>query len=184
MLEEQSISGTAAINETMRNSLVPKKLEIFVWRAVQRRIPTRMELDKRGIDLHSTRCTLCDDDHESVDHTLIFCKYAFDLWVRVFSWWGLGNVSDLSINEILRGNNSGSMTTLGKKIWQAIEWVCTYLIWNNRNYKVFRGKSWSIPVAFNEVQVKSFEWISHRLKGKKLDWLSWLNDPSVYLSLT
>ncbi|XP_071692209.1 uncharacterized protein [Rutidosis leptorrhynchoides] len=128
LIEEQSVMGPTNASETMRNRLVPKKLEIFVWRAVQRRLPTRLELDKRGIDLYSTRCPLCDDDLESVEHSLILCKHAYDLWVRVYSWWGLGNVSNLSISEIFCGNNSAGMSTLGKKIWQAVEWVCTYLI--------------------------------------------------------
>ncbi|XP_071702841.1 uncharacterized protein [Rutidosis leptorrhynchoides] len=167
----------------MRNALVPKKLEVFVWRAVQRRLPSRVELDKRGIDLHTIRCPLCDEDLETIDHILIFCKHAYDLWVRVFAWWGLGNVTNLSISEILRGNSSVGMTSLGRTIWQAVEWVFSYHIWKNRNNKVFRGTNWSISVAFNEVQIKSFEWISNRIKKRKLDWLSWVNDPSVYLKL-
>ncbi|XP_071740466.1 uncharacterized protein [Rutidosis leptorrhynchoides] len=150
-IEDHVYSGISQNNETLRNNLIPKKLEIFVWRAIQRRIPTRIELDKRGIDLHSVRCPLCDEDLESVEHTLIFCKHAFDLWDRVFSWWGFGSMTNLSINEILRGNCSTSTTTLGKKIWQAVEWVTSYLIWKNRNNKVFRDTNWNTPVALNEI---------------------------------
>ncbi|XP_071718540.1 uncharacterized protein [Rutidosis leptorrhynchoides] len=170
--------------ETLRNNLVPKKLEVFVWRSLKRRLPTLTELDKKGIDLNSIRCPLCDDDIESIEHTLVFCKHAFDLWSKVYSWWGLGHVSNLSMSEILRGNTLASSSGLGKKIWQAVEWVCAYLIWKNRNNKVFREKCWNISVAFNEVQLKSFEWISLRLKKKKIEWLSWLNDPSVYLRIS
>ncbi|XP_071704291.1 uncharacterized protein [Rutidosis leptorrhynchoides] len=149
LIDDHLHPGNSNNMATMRNSLVPKKLEIFVWRAVQRRIPTRVNLDKRGIDLHSVRCPLCDDDLESVEHTLIFCKHAFDLWERVFIWWGFGGMNNLSINEILRGHCPNSTSNLGKKIWQAVEWVCSYLIWKNRNNKIFRDSSWNIQVAFN-----------------------------------
>ncbi|XP_071700411.1 uncharacterized protein [Rutidosis leptorrhynchoides] len=169
--------------ETMKNNLVPKKIELFVWRAVQKRLPVRIELDKRGIDLNSVRCSLCDDDLESVDHSLIFCKNAMDVWDRVFAWWDLGSMTNLSINELLRGHGPSSPTSFGSKLWQAVEWVSAYLIWRNRNEKVFRDKCWNPHMALNEIQVKTFEWISKRSRKRKLDWLTWLNDPRSYLRL-
>ncbi|XP_071727743.1 uncharacterized protein [Rutidosis leptorrhynchoides] len=160
-----------------------KKLEVFVWRAIKRRIPVRCELDKRGIDLHSSICPLYDDGLETVDHSLIFCKHSMDVWNRVYNCCGLGNFSNLSIGEILRGNSTTIMSCLGRRIWQAIEWVVVYYIWKNRNNKVFRDKSWTAPIALSEIQLKSFEWISHRIHGRKLDWLTWLNSPCTYFTL-
>ncbi|XP_071718124.1 uncharacterized protein [Rutidosis leptorrhynchoides] len=165
----------------LRNNYVPKKIELFVWRATQKRVPVRIELDKRGVDLNTVRCPLCDEDVETVEHSLIFCSKVMDIWNRVFSWWGFGSMSNLSIIEILRGNGPSQMSIHGKKVWQAVEWVCSYLIWSNRNNVVFRGKGWNSPVAVNEIQVKSFDWISHRASGRKFEWLTWLNNPNVCL---
>ncbi|XP_071739601.1 uncharacterized protein [Rutidosis leptorrhynchoides] len=36
---------------TLHNSFVPLKVELFIWRARLKRLPTRVELDKRGMDL-------------------------------------------------------------------------------------------------------------------------------------
>ncbi|XP_071715131.1 uncharacterized protein [Rutidosis leptorrhynchoides] len=96
---------------TLRNNLVPKKIEIFIWRLMKKRLPVRIELDKRGIDLHSVRCPVCDDGLESTDHTLPFCSYAFEIWNRVYSWWGLGAFSNLGFNEILRGQMQSTVTS-------------------------------------------------------------------------
>ncbi|XP_071738834.1 uncharacterized protein [Rutidosis leptorrhynchoides] len=128
VIDNQLIEEDPRLFETLRNNLVPKKLEIFVWRARQKRLPVMKELDKRGIDLNSVRCPLCDDDLETVDHSLIFCKCAMDVWDRVFDWWGFGSMANFSIDELFRGNGPTSASTLGKKIWQAVEWVCAYLI--------------------------------------------------------
>ncbi|XP_071713260.1 uncharacterized protein [Rutidosis leptorrhynchoides] len=68
-IDERLYSGTT--NETMRNNLIPKKLEIFIWRANLKRLPVLTELDKRGIDVDSVCCPLCDDDIEYVEHSLI-----------------------------------------------------------------------------------------------------------------
>ncbi|XP_071713042.1 uncharacterized protein [Rutidosis leptorrhynchoides] len=181
-LDEVVLSGNNNYEETMRNNLIPKKLEIFVWRITQKRLPVRIELDKRGIDLHTVRCPLCDDDLETVEHSLLFCNNAMEVWNRVYSWWGLGNMNNLSINEILQSKaSSASMSCFGSKVWQAVEWVAAYFIWKNRNNMVFRGNKWNGAIALNEIQINSFEWISKRARGKNFEWLSWLNDPSVYL---
>ncbi|XP_071709258.1 uncharacterized protein [Rutidosis leptorrhynchoides] len=145
------------------------------------RLPVRTKLDKRGIDLHSVRCPLCDDDIESSEHTLIFCRRAQEIWSRVYKWWNLGNFSSFSISELLRDNNMQIGSSVSSKIWQAVVWFTSYLIWKNHNNKVFRDKCWSAPVALNEIQILTFDWISRRVKGYKIDWNVWLSNPDSYL---
>ncbi|XP_071728090.1 uncharacterized protein [Rutidosis leptorrhynchoides] len=170
--------GSVANNdEFLKNNLVPQKVAIFIWRAIRRRIPVRIELDKRGMDLDSVRCPLCDDDVESIDHSLIFCRYAMDIWVRVYNWWGLGTVTNLSISEVFRGKCNRSLSPIWSRIWQSIEWTCGYMIWKNRNQKVFSNSSWCGATGLMEIQLKSFEWISSRLKNHRLDWLGWISNP-------
>ncbi|GKB51716.1 retrovirus-related pol polyprotein from transposon TNT 1-94, partial [Tanacetum coccineum] len=48
--------------ETIWNKLVSKKVNIFVWRALRGRLPVRVELDIRGVDLDSVLCP-----NESID---------------------------------------------------------------------------------------------------------------------
>ncbi|XP_071726361.1 uncharacterized protein [Rutidosis leptorrhynchoides] len=143
--------------EIIHNSLIPKKVEIFVWRTLQKRLPVRIELDKRGIDLHSVRCPSCDDDIELAVHMSIFCSHAQEIWSRIFKWWKLGNFSTFSIAELLRDPPSHVTSYTGRKFLQAVMWVSLYLIWKNRNNKVFHCKGWNAPVALNEIQVITFE---------------------------
>ncbi|XP_071718440.1 uncharacterized protein [Rutidosis leptorrhynchoides] len=155
--------------ETSRNKLVPKKVEVFVWRARKLRLPVLLELDKRGIELHSVRCPLCDDDIETVNHSLILCKNAFEVWAKIFDWWGRGGVPFINVGDLFL--DTGQATShVGKIIWQAVVWTCSYLIWKIRNQKIFTNKSWNGTVALNEIQVKSFEWFAKRCKDKSIDW--------------
>lgn len=64
-------------------------------------MPTRENLDKRGIDLDSIRCPLCDDDVETEDHLFVSCKLSADIWIDVFKWWDLTNVSPTSLNDMM-----------------------------------------------------------------------------------
>ncbi|XP_071741097.1 uncharacterized protein [Rutidosis leptorrhynchoides] len=169
ILDEQMLRPFTSQQCTLRNSLVPKKkIEIFTWRALKKRLPVRIELDKREL--------------ESVDHALFQCKLARDIWDRVFNWWGLGNVSNISFSELLNDNVNHSSSLHGKKLWQALKWSCAYLIWSNRNNLVFKGKTWNAPVALNEIQIRSFDWISNRARGRKLDWCTWISNPNIYLN--
>ncbi|XP_071688896.1 uncharacterized protein [Rutidosis leptorrhynchoides] len=66
-------------NETLRNSLVPKEVGIFVWRALKSRLPFLYELDKREIDLRSVRCPLCDDAIETAQHSIYQCSKCVEI---------------------------------------------------------------------------------------------------------
>ncbi|XP_071712601.1 uncharacterized protein [Rutidosis leptorrhynchoides] len=158
------------------------RMKVFVWRALKERIPVRIELDERGIDLDSVRCPLCDDDVETVIHSLALCKCEHDIWSRVFKWWNLENFSSQGISELSMVDNGSQCSTQGNLIWQAARWICSYLIWSTRNNLVFQRKQWNATCALNEIQIKSFEWISRRLKDTKLDWHIWLTNPSFYFT--
>ncbi|XP_071712494.1 uncharacterized protein [Rutidosis leptorrhynchoides] len=184
IIMEKVFEGEKSQPETSRKPLIPKKMEIFIWRARKKRLPTLCELDKRGIDLHSVRCSICDDDVENIDHALIFCKCAYDVWSRIYNWWNLGPYVNTSIAETFAGSVNQNMSKIGAKLWQAVEWTCGYLIWKNRNSKVFKNKSLCVASLVNEIQVLSFDWNSKRLKGPKIDWCSWLANPHQYLFIT
>ncbi|KAJ9557802.1 hypothetical protein OSB04_012416 [Centaurea solstitialis] len=52
--------GGVNSNPTMWLKEIPKKVCIFMWRVGLGRIPVRMELDRRGIDLDSILCPRCE----------------------------------------------------------------------------------------------------------------------------
>ncbi|GJZ88887.1 reverse transcriptase domain, reverse transcriptase zinc-binding domain protein, partial [Tanacetum coccineum] len=65
MMEEKILNEENTEDETRLNRLVPKKVNIFVWRAIKGKLPVRVELDKRGIDLDTILCPCCGDIVES-----------------------------------------------------------------------------------------------------------------------
>ena len=86
----RKIISSTSINSnslhTRWNKLLPLKVNILAWRVSNKRLPTRYNLDRRGIDLHSTRCPLCDDNRETEEHLFVKCPVAIDSWKMVFSW--------------------------------------------------------------------------------------------------
>ncbi|PWA33959.1 hypothetical protein CTI12_AA623660 [Artemisia annua] len=78
--------------------MLPIKVNINTWRLCFDRLPTRCNLDARGVDLDSTRCPICDGDLESSQHLFVECLVASSLWKIVTTWWGLNDYQNLLPN--------------------------------------------------------------------------------------
>ncbi|GKB70919.1 RNA-directed DNA polymerase, eukaryota, reverse transcriptase zinc-binding domain protein, partial [Tanacetum coccineum] len=76
-------------SETIWNRYLPKKINIFLWRAVRDRLPSRWNLSRRGIELDSLTCPTCDSSVETSIHSLWLCSLAADIWNKVFAWLDL-----------------------------------------------------------------------------------------------
>lgn len=50
------------------------------------RLPTRLNLVARGIDIDSSRCPNCDSDLESEEHLFITCPVAIGVWKGIIKW--------------------------------------------------------------------------------------------------
>ncbi|XP_071740729.1 uncharacterized protein [Rutidosis leptorrhynchoides] len=180
LIDEKLLPSVSQDNVTMRNNLLPQKIGLFIWRAIRNHIPIRTELDKRGIDLDSLRCPVCDEETETVEHILPKCSYVSDLWDRVFRWWQMRPMNQVCLDQRFKGFKPTATTNAFSKIWQAIEWTCGYVIWQNRNRVVFQKKKESVPMALNEVQIRSFEWITNRSKKLNIDWHQWFLKPNSF----
>lgn len=99
---DNSIDSSSISNVTyyMCNNILPIKCNIFSWRLANGRLPTRVNLDRRGIHLDSTRCPCCDQDLETETHIFLNCHVAADLWTFIFKWWALPRPTVTYVNEI------------------------------------------------------------------------------------
>ena len=58
------------------NKLIPRKINVFIWRVIHVPLPVRVALDNRGIDLDKTLCPRCNEDSETLDHCFVRCPFA------------------------------------------------------------------------------------------------------------
>ncbi|GJW97900.1 RNA-directed DNA polymerase, eukaryota, reverse transcriptase zinc-binding domain protein [Tanacetum coccineum] len=68
---------------------IPIKVNVFLWRLFLNKLPSRVNLDKKCIDLDSLLCPVCNEDVEMVNHLFFSCDMAKDLWSLLARWWGL-----------------------------------------------------------------------------------------------
>ncbi|GKE18210.1 hypothetical protein Tco_1425787 [Tanacetum coccineum] len=77
----------------------------------EERLPVKVELDKKGIDLHSVLCPMCDNACESIDHGIVLCSEVIKVWSLVFGWWHPGNVNAFTTYDMLNHNGGGGMSS-------------------------------------------------------------------------
>ncbi|GJT96325.1 putative ribonuclease H protein [Tanacetum coccineum] len=114
--EEKILNMDSGDEATTWNNWVPKKVNIFVWRALKGRLPVREELDKRGIDLDTVLCPSCGDMVESCSHSLVMCNFAMSVWEKIYSWWKIGNVNAFSIEEFFSFNGNANVPSHSSKM--------------------------------------------------------------------
>ncbi|KAG5541541.1 hypothetical protein RHGRI_021393 [Rhododendron griersonianum] len=97
--EEQSFVEGRELMAVWKN-IVPPKVELFVWMAMQNCIASKSSLVRRGI-LHSNLdlCPLCNASGESPVHLLLHCDVAWNVWSEMISWWHIIWVSPPSRSE-------------------------------------------------------------------------------------
>jgi hypothetical protein len=77
----------------------PPHIAFFLWATTLGRILTVDNLRRQGFQLIN-RCCLCKKDEETINHLLLHCQYAADIWHLVLnrfwvSWVMPGNILQL-----------------------------------------------------------------------------------------
>ncbi|PWA46450.1 RNA-directed DNA polymerase, eukaryota, Reverse transcriptase zinc-binding domain protein [Artemisia annua] len=79
-----SMPQSVSASPTRWNKVVPLKININTWRVLNGRMATRANLDRRGVDLDSVRCPICDDAIETEEHLFVDCKIARHTWINTY----------------------------------------------------------------------------------------------------
>nr|GEW25818.1 hypothetical protein [Tanacetum cinerariifolium] len=119
------------------NKLLPSKVNILAWRIANKRLPTMANLDKRGIDLDSVLCSMCNNDIETESHILVSCPNPYG---KTFL---LGGRFQILIEVLLRMSFFGRSCTFGQRLtifFDVTVNTTMWSFWNYRNKVIFNLK--------------------------------------------
>ena len=173
-LEEGYGAEVGVTDKTLWCSLIPRKINIFMWRARMARLPTQVAINDKGIDIDTVLCLRCGEIAEDIDHALVSCKEVKNMWERVGRWWNKPLSGVNLVSQLTQEDEELLEKSKGKSLWVGAKWALCYLIWHNRNGWAFKGDKCRIREKYYEWQLVVFEWLSRRSKSSGLSWNSWL----------
>ena len=115
---------------------LPPKVSFFVWTAALNRILTFDNLMRRGWVLVN-RCCMCETAGESVNHLLVHCSVAAQLWSIVLSIFGMSRVQSRTVVSVLQSWSGGRVGKRRRKVWFFAPHCLMWLIWLERNRRTF-----------------------------------------------
>jgi hypothetical protein len=137
---------------------VPSRVAFFLWTATLGKILTIDNLRKRRVIIMDW-CCMCKTSGESVNHLLLHCPVAGDLWNMIFSIFGVPWIMPRSVADLLYYWNGRLGRSEAGKIWRAMPHCIMWCIWHERNARTFNGEESSIPVLKFLVLQTLYEWL-------------------------
>nr|GEX23420.1 RNA-directed DNA polymerase, eukaryota, reverse transcriptase zinc-binding domain protein [Tanacetum cinerariifolium]GEX43349.1 RNA-directed DNA polymerase, eukaryota, reverse transcriptase zinc-binding domain protein [Tanacetum cinerariifolium] len=64
-------------------NLIPIKIDVMAWRPSLDKLPTRLNLDARGIDVPTVLCPICGEHLENVSHLFFSCSFVSPVYVLI-----------------------------------------------------------------------------------------------------
>ncbi|GJW48507.1 RNA-directed DNA polymerase, eukaryota, reverse transcriptase zinc-binding domain protein [Tanacetum coccineum] len=83
---------------------VPIKVNIHAWKVKLDILPTRLNISKRGMDIESILCPLCEKNVESSSHIFFTCPISREIFRKVLLWWEIDVVMVSSYDEPTQTN--------------------------------------------------------------------------------
>ncbi|KAL4580506.1 hypothetical protein LXL04_016702 [Taraxacum kok-saghyz] len=169
--------------ETRWNNFVPKKLNVLLWRIARDRIPTRLNLYDRGVDLDTLLCPVFRTIGESSSRLFSLCPELAPLWSRIAGWWAVGIPSPMSIASLVGWADVVALSVDSKKTFDAVVILTFWIIWCYRNKLLFGTVKPKKEDLFDDIRLLSYFWINNRRRNGKMCWDRCLRIPSLVFSI-
>ncbi|KAJ0450914.1 putative RNA-directed DNA polymerase [Helianthus annuus] len=154
------------------SKIATAKVNLFVWRAAEGRIPTKIALASRGIQVGSTVCKVCGAAPETADHIFIQCLFAKEVWLLLWSWmYTPGRNHNESLKTRLLEKQDWPRRK--ERIIYAIHLLAVWSLWKNRNYKVFNDSNATPSKIVEDIKEEAFDWVKLRTKISGISWEDW-----------
>ncbi|KAL4563807.1 hypothetical protein LXL04_027853 [Taraxacum kok-saghyz] len=173
----------AAEVKTRWNAFVPLKLNILLWRIAKDRIPTRLNLCDRGIDLDMLLCPGCSTIGESANHLFAMCPEVVLIWHRIAMWWGVTVPMHMSISALIGWVDEVALSLYSKQSFDTVIIVTVWMICCFRNKLLFSAPKLRKEDLFDEICLLSYFCINNRHRKCKMSWDRRSRAPSLAFNI-
>ncbi|KAL4204372.1 hypothetical protein AMTRI_Chr01g109510 [Amborella trichopoda] len=107
------------------------------------------------------RCVLCQCEEESNSHLFIHCNTAHKIWGHILQLCGVQWVMLPTVKELLSSYPASHWLKAGRTLWKAAGAAIVWIIWKERNSRIFQGIAIECPALFHKVTSLVTFWASN-----------------------
>jgi hypothetical protein len=147
------------------DSWAPLRIKLFLWLALRKRLWTADRRRRHGLEAQDN-CYLCDQEPESIDHIIVQCSYAKQVWWFIRS--ALQETSQLQPTDSIyewwrtwRAQWQGQCRQGADSIFTLV--ACE--LWKERNVRCFRGANTQVADLLKLIKYEADMWIAAGAKN-------------------
>nr|GEX90708.1 RNA-directed DNA polymerase, eukaryota, reverse transcriptase zinc-binding domain protein [Tanacetum cinerariifolium] len=171
----------ANLNATRWNRSIHVKVNLFMWRAMLNKLPTIVNLDRKGIEVDSLLCPICHEDVETVNCIFFMCDLSKVLWALLAKWWELDVLFCASISDWLSWLDSSSISSKARVFLDGVGAALMWSLWSFRNRLLFSTPPPKKSLIWDSIVSYSFLWISSINPKTKFSWVGWFRNPLLFI---
>ncbi|GKA71395.1 RNA-directed DNA polymerase, eukaryota, partial [Tanacetum coccineum] len=145
------------------------------------KLPSRVNLDRKGIDMDSVLCPICCSDVETVNHVFFTCEMANGLWSLLARWWEVDIPICSNFMDWCSWIDSSHLSAKAKCVLDGVGGSILWAIWRFRNQVIFSATPPLKATLWDFIVSHSFLWISSRNSKFNIRWVDWLKNPLLFI---
>ncbi|GJV19402.1 RNA-directed DNA polymerase, eukaryota [Tanacetum coccineum] len=158
--------------------VIPININSFACRVFLDKLPTRLDLSLRGVNISSIVCPLCDASVESSSHLFFTCPLVCQVRSKVSRWWELDDPVLHSYDEWLTWFNNIRLSKNLKALFEGVCYVMWWSIWRFRNRLLFDKCNPRKELIFDDIVQMTFNWCSSRCNFP-FNWVTWMQNHNL-----
>ncbi|KAJ0814615.1 putative RNA-directed DNA polymerase [Helianthus annuus] len=152
---------------------LPIKCNVFMWRLLLDRIPTKVALYRRNIACGGCLCPFCEEHDESTEHIFTGCGTANGVWNGIARWIHLPPFYFFSVKDLIELAKNVGWSSGKKEVLHGIVILTCWCIWKARNERIFGNSSRNVVEIVSDIKALGFLWYSNRCRKSEVVWKDW-----------
>lgn len=144
------------------------------------RIPTKINLIRRGINIGNSSCNFCRMGAENTEHLLCRCSFTYGVWTAILDWFGLKSVVAGDPKSLFL-QFSGLIPKNGKKPdFLAIWFFTIWTMWLRRDKLAFNANNTEqalIQYMVDKIKAQSWSWFKAKNQAFVYGFVEWCSSP-------
>jgi len=167
--------------KTLWSIRVAPKAQLLGWRLFLDKLPTKVKLAARGIQLQNNLCEMCLASEENAEHLFFSCRASQKVWNMCDRWIGVSSVHHVNARDNFQHFHLVNLNRRQNKIWQGMWLAIIGEIWKHRNGVIFKHRKVDPEEIFALAQVTAWVWMKHKSPSVMFSYSDWILSPYVCL---